>query len=49
MRYERREWLRSSGLLLMLPVFFILLGVGLHACAANPCACPAEPAVTSHP
>jgi hypothetical protein len=49
MRYERREWLRSIALLLALPAFFVLMGIGLHACSVHPCGCPAEHAVTSHP
>lgn len=43
----RREWARSIGLLLLLPVFFVLLGIGIRACGAGQCACPAYPAVTS--
>jgi ribosomal protein S18 acetylase RimI-like enzyme len=43
----RREWARSIALLLLLPVFFVLLGVGIRACGTGECACPASHAVGS--
>jgi hypothetical protein len=40
---NRTEWARSLALIFALPAFFVLMGIGIRACQAQPCGCTPDP------